>query len=90
MPSDSQYVVTVPDRTALLQGPLGAVLMLSGDRTGGQLSLVELPLAPRALGSPVHTHRDEDEYSVVLEGSRLSAGLHHGDHHYAAGDVRNS
>jgi hypothetical protein len=26
------------------------------------------PLAPRALGSPVHTHRHEDEYSVVLEG----------------------
>ena len=68
MSSDSQYVVTVPDRTTLLQGPLGAVLMLSGDRTGGQLSLVEHPLAPRALGSPVHTHRDEDEYSVVLEG----------------------
>jgi len=68
MSGDSQYVVTVPDRTTLLQGPLGAVLMLGGDRTGGQLSLVEHPLAPRALGSPVHTHRDEDEYSVVLEG----------------------
>ena len=35
----------------------------------GRLSLVEHPLEPRALGSPVHTHRGaEDEYSVVLEG----------------------
>ena len=52
----------------LLEGPLGALLMLGGDRTAGRLSLLEHPLAPRALGSPLHTHRDEDEYSVVLEG----------------------
>ena len=26
------------------------------------------PLAPRALGSPVHTHRNEDEFSYILEG----------------------
>jgi uncharacterized cupin superfamily protein len=25
------------------------------------------PLAPRALGSPVHTHRNDDEWSFVLE-----------------------
>lgn len=68
MSSDSQYVVTGADRTTLLEGPLGAVLMLGGDRTEGRLSLVEHPLAPRALGSPIHTHRDEDEYSVVLTG----------------------
>jgi quercetin dioxygenase-like cupin family protein len=68
MSSDSRYVVTMSDRTTLLQGPLGAALMLGGDQTGGNLSLVEHPLAPRALGSPVHAHRDEDEYSVVVEG----------------------
>lgn len=68
MPAGNGYVITPADRTALLRGPLGAVLMLGGDRTGGRLSLVEHPLEPRALGSPVHTHRDEDEYSVVLEG----------------------
>jgi mannose-6-phosphate isomerase-like protein (cupin superfamily) len=68
MASYSQYLVTLADRTTLLQGPLGVVLMLGGDRTAGRLSLLEHPLAPRALGSPVHTHRDEDEYSVVLEG----------------------
>jgi mannose-6-phosphate isomerase-like protein (cupin superfamily) len=68
MPSDSEYVITPADRTTLLTGPLGAVLMLGGDRTAGSLSLVEHPLQPRALGSPMHTHRNEDEYSVVLEG----------------------
>jgi hypothetical protein len=68
MPSDSSYVITPADRATLLTGPLGAVLMLGGDRTAGSLSLVEHPLQPRALGSPMHTHRNEDEYSVVLEG----------------------
>ena len=68
MRGKSEYVVSLADRTLLLQGPLGAILMLGGDRTAGSLSLVEHPLQPRALGSPVHTHRDEDEYSVVLEG----------------------
>lgn len=68
MSGDSEYLVTSADRVTLLQGPLGAVLMLGGDRTAGRLSVLEHPLAPRALGSPIHTHRDEDEYSVVLEG----------------------
>jgi quercetin dioxygenase-like cupin family protein len=68
MSSESQYLVKPSDRLALLQGPLGAVLMLSGNQTAGRLSMLEHPLAPRALGSPIHTHRDEDEYSVVLEG----------------------
>jgi quercetin dioxygenase-like cupin family protein len=35
---------------------------------GGKLSLVEHPLAPRALGSPMHTHSHEDEYSYILAG----------------------
>src|SRR5690242_19397687 len=47
---------------------LGVRFMIDGERTGGQFSLVEHPLPPRALGSPVHTHRNEDEYSYVLEG----------------------
>lgn len=29
---------------------------------------MEHPLAPKALGSPMHTHRREDEYSGVYEG----------------------
>jgi mannose-6-phosphate isomerase-like protein (cupin superfamily) len=68
MRGPSHYAIHPDNRTLLLQGPLGAVLLLGAERTGGQLSVVEHPLAPRALGSPVHTHRHEDEYSVVLEG----------------------
>jgi mannose-6-phosphate isomerase-like protein (cupin superfamily) len=82
MPGDSGYVITPSDRATLLRGPLGAVLMLGGDRTAGRLSLVEHPLEPRALGSPLHTHRDEDEYSVVLEG-RVGAQI--GDQTVEAG-----
>ena len=47
---------------------LGVRFMIDGERTAGAFSLVEHPLPPRALGAPVHTHRNEDEYSYVLEG----------------------
>jgi quercetin dioxygenase-like cupin family protein len=47
---------------------LGVRFMIDGETTAGAFSLVEHPLPPRALGSPVHTHRNEDEYSYVLEG----------------------
>jgi mannose-6-phosphate isomerase-like protein (cupin superfamily) len=55
-------------RQVLMQGPLGAILVLPGADTSGRLCVVEHPLAPRTLGSPMHTHRDEDEYSIVIEG----------------------
>lgn len=61
-------VVRADDGRTLLEGPLGAVLLAGGDATGGAVSFVVHPLAPRALGSPVHTHRDEDEWSFVLAG----------------------
>jgi quercetin dioxygenase-like cupin family protein len=47
---------------------LGVRFMLDGERTGGAFSLVEHPLPPRALGAPLHTHQNEDEYSYVLQG----------------------
>ena len=47
---------------------LGVRFLLEGGATDGRFSLVEHPLPPRALGAPVHTHRNEDEYSYVLEG----------------------
>lgn len=52
----------------LLDGPLGAILLAGRGATGGQVSFVLHPLAPRSLGSPVHTHRHEDEWSFVVEG----------------------
>jgi mannose-6-phosphate isomerase-like protein (cupin superfamily) len=47
---------------------LGVRFLIDGERTGGAFSLVEHPLPPRALGAPLHTHHNEDEYSYVLEG----------------------
>jgi len=41
MSSASDYVVAPADRT-LLQGPLGAALLLGPERTDGRLSVVEL------------------------------------------------
>jgi len=66
----------------LLQGPLGARLLLPPDATENQLAVVEHPLAPRALGSPVHTHSREDEYSIVLEGT---VGVEIGEETFEAG-----
>ena len=62
------------DRVHLLA--LGVRFMIDGARTGGAFSLVEHPLPPRALGSPIHTHANEDEYSCILEGR---VGLQLGD-----------
>jgi mannose-6-phosphate isomerase-like protein (cupin superfamily) len=49
-------------------GGLGVRFMLSAAETGGGFSLVEHPIAPRALAAPLHTHTREDEYSFVLAG----------------------
>jgi quercetin dioxygenase-like cupin family protein len=61
-------VVPADSGTILFSGPLGAVLLAGRERTGGAVSFVLHPIAPRALGSPVHTHTREDEWSFVLEG----------------------
>jgi quercetin dioxygenase-like cupin family protein len=61
---------------------LGVRFMIDGETTGGAFSLVEHPLPPRALGAPVHTHRNEDEYSYVLEGR---VGVQLGDEVLEAG-----
>jgi len=49
---------------------LGARYLAEGEG----FALVEHTLPPRALGSPLHRHANEDEYSYVLEG-RLGAQL---------------
>src|ERR1700742_1945998 len=61
-------VVRSDEAQVLLQGPFGSVLLAGAQQTGGAVSLVVHPLAPRTLGAPLHTHRHEDEWSVVLEG----------------------
>ncbi|HET6870207.1 MAG TPA: cupin domain-containing protein [Solirubrobacteraceae bacterium] len=49
-------------------GGIGVRFMIDGAETDGRFSLVEHPMAPRALGAPLHRHTREDEYSYVLEG----------------------
>lgn len=65
----AQHVLGPDDGEAVDLAGVGVRFMIDGARSGGGFSLVEHPLAPRTLGSPVHTHSREDEYSYVLEGT---------------------
>jgi quercetin dioxygenase-like cupin family protein len=53
---------------------LGTRRMVSSATNGGAFGLVEHDLPAGQLGSPVHTHEREDEYSYVLSG-RLTAQI---------------
>ncbi|HLZ24670.1 MAG TPA: cupin domain-containing protein, partial [Ktedonobacterales bacterium] len=53
----------------LFQGTVGVRFMIGGEESGGGFSLVEHPMAARALAAPLHRHTREDEYSYVLEGT---------------------
>ena len=55
-------------------GGIGVRFLVDGAESGGGFSLVEHPMAPRALAAPMHRHTREDEYSFVLEG-RVGADL---------------
>lgn len=48
-------------------GGLGVHFKIGGEQTGGLLAIVEHPIEPGRLVPP-HVHRNEDEYSYVLEG----------------------
>lgn len=61
---------------------LGVRFMIRGAQTDGHFALVEHPLAPHALGAPLHTHVAEDEYSYILEGE---IGVQIGDEDQIAG-----
>ena len=74
-------IVRAEEGRTLMAGPVGAVL-LAGPDTAGGLSFVVHPMAARTLGSPVHTHRHEDEFSFVLEGE---VGFQGGDEVVTAG-----
>ena len=55
-------------------GSIGARFLIDGAEASQRFSLVEHPMAPRALAAPLHLHTREDEYSYVLEG-RMGALL---------------
>lgn len=75
-------VIRQAAQEVLLEGPLGAIEALPNSATAGKLSVVVHPLEARILGSPMHTHGDEDEYSFVLDGL---IGVQIGDAVYEAG-----
>ncbi|TPI44801.1 cupin domain-containing protein [Mesorhizobium sp. B2-9-1] len=56
--------------------------MIDGNTTNRAFSLIEHRLPARALGAPLHTHRNEDEYSYILQGS---IGLQLGEQILVAG-----
>ena len=47
-------------------GGLG-ILRATGDQTQGRYAVMEL-LAPKGFASPLHIHREEDEFFLVLSG----------------------
>jgi len=55
-------------------GSIGVRWLIEGADADERFSLVEHPMAPRALAAPLHLHTREDEYSYVLEG-RMGALL---------------
>ena len=61
-------VIGPSDGKAGFLGSIGVRFMIDGEDAGGDFSLVEHPLSPRALAAPLHRHSREDEYSFVLEG----------------------
>jgi len=67
-------VIGPGDDKAGFLGSIGVRWMIDGEDAGGDFSLVEHPLPPRALAAPLHKHNLEDEYSYVLEG-RMGALL---------------
>lgn len=79
----SDHLVLTPERTreVHLQG-LGVRYLVEGEQTGGRVALVEHPIAPRALASPLHTHEREDEISYVVAGQ---VGVQVGDRVEVAG-----
>jgi mannose-6-phosphate isomerase-like protein (cupin superfamily) len=67
-------VIGANDGDAGFLGSIGVRFMIDGEDAGGDFSLVEHPMPPRALAAPLHRHSREDEYSYVLEG-RMGALL---------------
>lgn len=61
-------VLRPTDGKAGFLGTISARFMVDSSESGGGFSLVEHPMAPRALAAPLHRHTREDEYSYVIEG----------------------
>lgn len=68
------YALGPDDGEALwFNGALG-LLRATADQTEGRFAAFELP--PKGFGAPLHAHREEDEFFLVLSGA---VRLQHGD-----------
>jgi quercetin dioxygenase-like cupin family protein len=63
-----------------------ALLKATGEQTEGRFTALELR-APKGFASPLHIHRSEDEFFVVLSGE---VRVQHGDALMEAGRARSS
>jgi mannose-6-phosphate isomerase-like protein (cupin superfamily) len=75
-----RFLVERTDGEVVMRGPLGVITKIPGAATGGVISIVEHPVAPRILVPP-HVHQDNDEWSYILEG-RIGARI--GDDEFIA------
>jgi mannose-6-phosphate isomerase-like protein (cupin superfamily) len=66
--SSTIHVLARDEGKRVLNGVMPTTFKATGAETGGGFSLVEHILPPRSLGAPPHRHRNEDEYSYILEG----------------------
>jgi mannose-6-phosphate isomerase-like protein (cupin superfamily) len=87
MPATTLRGVLRPDQPGGLELAGGRVReLVPAATTDGRVTLLEHRLAPRSLGSPVHTHARTVEISVVTEG-RLGILLGEDELEAVAGDV---
>lgn len=82
MTAEKHLLIGAGEGEVVLSGGFGVVRKLSGRDTGGAFSIVEHPMEPGVLGAPPHTHENEDEYSLVVEGE---IGVVIGDEEFVAG-----
>jgi mannose-6-phosphate isomerase-like protein (cupin superfamily) len=74
METTAPKIVGPKDGKSGFLGSIGVRFMIDGVEADDRFSLVEHPMAPRALAAPLHRHTREDEYSYVVEG-RMGALL---------------
>ena len=67
-------IVGPADGNSGVLAAIGVRFMIDGGEAGDRFALVEHPMPPHALATPIHRHSREDEYSFVLEG-RMGAIL---------------
>lgn len=63
-----QPVVRLADTATAQLSAMGARAVMDGADAAGRFALIEHPIMPRGLASPLHRHSREDEYSFILEG----------------------